>query len=93
MRVIYKSINKNTGAGWTITQDPTMAANNNLIRFHRTNGRRMDQIADQHLLNQIAEWDPSVQDWKRTRWFPRPPVVPQWLIDRVVAHMSFEVQP
>ena len=85
MRVIYESINQNTGSGWTVTQRPTNSSPN-LVRFHRTTGRR-------NLLDQIAEWDPHTQDWRRTRWFPRPPVVPQWLIDRVVAHMSFEVQP
>jgi len=84
-RIIYKSpANANTpGAGWTITQDPTDRRNPNLVLFFRRNRMRT-------LLDQIAEWDPHAQAWTRTRWVPRPPKVPQWLIDKVVAHMSFE---
>lgn len=83
--VIYQSpANANTpGAGWTITQDPTFSGNPNLVRFHRSTGQRK-------LLDQIAAWDPYAQAWRASRWLPKPPVVPQWLIDKVVAHMSFE---
>jgi hypothetical protein len=84
-RIIYKSpANANTpGVGWTITQDPTFSRNPNLVRFHRSNGQRK-------LLDQIAEWNPYSQTWTASRWMPKPPVVPQWLINWVVAHMSFE---
>ncbi len=83
--VIYDSrTNANTpGAGWLIIQDPTDRRNPNLVRFHRSNGQRK-------LLDQIAEWDPYASDWRCTRWAPKPPVVPQGLIDKVVAHMRFE---
>ena len=83
--VIYDSrINANTpSAGWLIIQDPTDRRNPNLVRFHRSNGQR-------NLLDQIAEWDPHAQAWTASRWLPKPPIVPQWLIDKVVAHMSFE---
>lgn len=70
-------------AGWMITQDPTDRRNPNLVRFHRSNGQRK-------LLDQIAEWDPYTSNWCRTRWTPKPPVVPQGLIDKVMAHMRFE---
>ena len=85
--VIYQSpANANTpGAGWTITQDPTFSGNPNLVRFHRSTGQRK-------LLDQIAAWDPYAQAWRASRWLPKPPVVPQWLIDKVVAHMSFDAR-
>jgi hypothetical protein len=83
--VIYDSrSNANRpGAGWLIIQDPTDRRNPNLVRFHRSNGQRK-------LLDQIAEWDPHAQAWVLSRWLPKPPSVPQWLIEKVVAHMSFE---
>jgi hypothetical protein len=84
-RIIYQSpANANTpGARWLIVQDPTDRHNPNLVRFHRSNGPR-------NLLDQIAEWDPHAQAWTCRRWVPRHPKVPQFLIDKVVAHMSFE---
>ena len=84
-RVIYQSpVNANfPGAGWTITQDPMDRRNPNLVRFLRQNSQRK-------LLDQIAEWNPYSQAWTANRWMPKPPIVPQWLIDKVVAHMSFE---
>jgi hypothetical protein len=69
--------------GWTITQDPIFSRNPNLVRFHRQSRTRT-------LLDQIAEWDPHAQAWCCRRWVPRSPKVPQRLIDKVVAHMSFE---
>ncbi len=57
-RVIYQA------DGWTITQDPTRSDNNNLVRFHRTNGQRK-------LLDQIALWDPIAEQWSGNRWLPR----------------------
>jgi len=86
--IIYDSrSNANTpGAGWTITQDPTFSGNPNLVRFHRSNGQRK-------LLDRIAQWDPHAQAWRASRWAPKPPAVPQWLIDKVVAHMNFEGRP
>jgi hypothetical protein len=80
--VIYDSrSNANTpGAGWLIIQDPTDHRNPNLVRFHRSNGQRK-------LLDQIAEWDPHSQDWRRTRWAPKPPAVPKWLLAKVENHM------
>lgn len=71
------------GAGWTITQDPLDRRNPNLVRFHRVSRAHT-------LLDQIAEWDPHTGDWRCTRWIPKAPKVPQWLIDKVVAHMNFE---
>jgi len=76
-RIIYK------GDGWTITQDPTFSRNPNLVRFHRQSRMRT-------LLDQMAEWNPHAQAWVSSRWVPRPPKVPQSLIDKVVAHMRFE---
>jgi hypothetical protein len=86
-RIIYQSpANANMpGAGWTIIQDPTDRRNPNLVRFLRQNGQRK-------LLDQIAEWNPHAQAWTASRWLPKPPIVPQWLIDKVVAHMSFEAR-
>jgi len=71
------------GDGWTITQDLMDRGNPNLVRFHRQSRTRT-------LLDQIAEWDPAAQAWVPKRWVPRSPKVPQWLIDKVVAHMRFE---
>jgi hypothetical protein len=71
------------GDGWTITQDPIFSRNPNLVRFHRQSRTRT-------VLDQIAEWDPHAQAWVSSRWVPRSPKVPQRLIDKVVAHMSFE---
>jgi hypothetical protein len=78
-RVIYQA------DGWTITQDPIFSRNPNLVRFYRSNGQRK-------LLDRIAEWDPHSLSWPPRRWVPKPPQVPQWLFDKVVAYMSFEVQ-
>ena len=69
--------------GWTITQDPVFNRNYNLVRFYRSNAQRK-------LLDQIAEWDPNAQAWSHRRWVPRRPTVPQVLLDKIVAHMSFE---
>jgi hypothetical protein len=83
-RIIYQSPLANTpGAGWAVIQDPLDRRNPNLVRFFRQNRMRT-------LLDQIAEWDPHAQTWTRNRWVPKPPKVPQWLIDKVMAHMSFE---
>jgi hypothetical protein len=71
------------GEGWTVTQDPFDRRNPNLVRFHRNNGKRK-------LLDQIAQWGGI--GWESNRWVPKLPTVPQWLIDRVVAHLR-EVQP
>ena len=82
-RIIYQSpMNANTpGACWTITQDPIFSRNPNLVRFHRSYGQRK-------LLDQIAEWDPRSQVWVTSRWLPKPPIVPQWLIDWVEANLK-----
>ena len=72
-RIIYKDIT------WAITQDPDMADCDHLVRFYRHNGRRC-------LLDQIAEWDG--EGWSSRYWVPRPPKVPQWLINWVSAHMQ-----
>jgi hypothetical protein len=58
----------------TVTQDPTMAAMPNLIRFHKANAQRK-------LLDQIAEW--TGDGWDASRWVPRPPAIPQRIIDQV----------
>jgi hypothetical protein len=71
------------GEGWTVTQDPTMAGRPDLVRFHRNNGQRK-------LLDQVAQWNGIA--WAVHRWMPKLPTVPQWLIDKVVAHLR-EVQP
>ncbi len=85
IRIIYQSpANANTpGARWLIVQDPADCQNLNLVRFYRGNGTR-------NLLDQTAEWDPHAQAWTCRRWVPRHPKVPQFLIDKVVAHMSCE---
>ena len=72
-RIIFKS------GDWTITQDPTMAGRDDLVRFRCHNGRRC-------LLDQIAEWDPE-GIWRERRWVPRSPKVPTAIINAVVAHM------
>lgn len=81
-RIIYQSSATATGNGftWTIIQDPIFSGNLNLVRFRRSNGQR-------ELLNQIAEWDPHANNWRFTRWTPKPPAVPQWLISWVVINM------
>jgi hypothetical protein len=79
LHVIYKC----PVTGWVVIQDPLDRRNPNLVRFLRYNGKRK-------LLDQIAEWDPYTSTWRCSRWFPRPPKVPQLLIDKVVAHMNFE---
>jgi hypothetical protein len=76
-RVIYKV------GDWTITQDPTMAGRPDLVRFHRSNGRRK-------LLDQIASWDGT--GWDATRWTPKPPTVTAALLRHVEA-MLRQVQP
>ncbi|MGA1344036.1 MAG: hypothetical protein ACO33A_13550 [Hyphomonas sp.] len=83
--VIYDSrTNANTpGVGWLVTQDPLFSGNPNMVRFYRSNGRRT-------LLDRIAQWDPRAQAWRSMRWAPKPPVVPQYIIDKVVAHLSPE---
>lgn len=83
--VIYDSrTNANTpGAGWLVTQDPIFSGDPNMVRFYRSNGRRT-------LLDRIARWDPQAQAWRSTRWAPRPPVVPQYIIDIVAAYLSPE---
>lgn len=63
---------------WTVTQDPTMAGRNDLVRFRCHNGRRC-------LLDQIAEWTPD--GWSSSRWIPKSPKVPLLLINWVVAYM------
>lgn len=83
-RIIYQSpphpVNKRY-MGWKITQDPAFSGNPNLVLFHRSNGRRT-------LLNRIAKWDPHSQVWATSRWMPKPPIVPQWLIDWVEANLK-----
>lgn len=71
---------ENPSLGWRVIQDPTMANNDRLVRFQRHNSQRK-------LLDQIAEWDPHVWGWNTTRWYPKPPTVPQWLLDFVNKHM------
>jgi len=68
------------GDGWTVIQSPLCTNNPNLIQFYRYNEKRK-------LLDRDAEWDPEAQAWVSRRWVPKPPKVPQWLIDKVVAHM------
>ncbi len=75
MRIIYSSSD-----GWKVIQDPTMAANDRLVRFQRHNSQRK-------LLDQIAEWDLRICGWNTTRWYPKPPTVPRTLLDHVEQHM------
>lgn len=37
------------------------------------------------LLDQVARWGPD--GWDTTRWNPRPPRVPKWLLQKVEGHM------
>ena len=75
-RVIHQA------AGWTVTQDPTMAGRPDLVRFHRSTGQRK-------LLDQIAEWTGA--GWSSRRWMPKAPTVPAALLQHVEALMR-EVQ-
>ena len=63
---------------WRIEQDPTMAGNDQLVRFHKHNGQRK-------LLDQIARWGSA--GWDGARWIPKPPQVPAQLLAFVENHM------
>lgn len=68
---------------WRVERQPGQTTNPYLVRFVKSgrNGR---------LLDQIALW--STAGWDQSRWMPKPPIVPKWLIAKVEAHMR-KVQP
>ena len=72
---------------WTITQDPTMAGRDDLVRFRKHNGQRC-------LLDQIAQWDGSGwgSSWSLRRWVPKAPKVPAGILVRIEAHMRRQEQ-
>lgn len=71
------------GPRWRVTQDPTMAARPDLIRFVKLSGSRK-------LLDQIARWTGS--GWDQSRYVPEPPAVPVRVLERVEAVLRGEVE-
>jgi len=64
---------------WQIERDPTCTGRSDLVRFVKRgpSGRKM--------LDQIAQWTGT--GWDPSRWVPRPPMVPQGILDLVERHM------
>lgn len=66
------------GPRWAVKQQPGETTDPRLVGFvkHGLNGK---------LLDQVARWGPD--GWDTTRWNPRPPRVPKWLLQKVEGHM------
>ncbi len=63
---------------WLVVRQPEGVIDPMVISFRKV-GR------NGNLLNQTARWTPL--GWDPKRWQPKPPKVPQWVIDRAVVHM------
>lgn len=87
-RIIHQSSAGEMGRSvWLVEQDPTRGCHDRLVRFMRRTSQRKT-------LDQIAEWlprDPAAVPcggvWNHRRWVPKSPTVPQWLLEKVEAHM------
>ncbi len=66
------------GPWWTVERQPGFTTDPNTVRFLRHNGSRK-------LLDQIARW--TSNGWDPKRWQPKPPTVPQALIESVEQFM------
>lgn len=78
-KVIHRDTHSyDLGPRWEVTQDPTMAARPDLVRFVKRNAQRK-------LLDQIARW--GKDSWDPTRWVPAHPQVPKTLLGIVERHM------
>lgn len=84
MTVIYEQRSSGTlGTTWRVELLDAPDKLPGLVRFYKANGQRK-------LLDQTACWKPTLRGWDRSRWFPKAPWVPKWLIQKVEAHMLQE---
>lgn len=65
-------------SNWCVEQQPEGITDPMVVRFRKWNGQRS-------LLRQSARW--TGDGWDATRWIPKPPVVPQGLLNLVEQHM------
>ena len=67
------------GVCWCIERQPEGVTDPMVVSFRKWNGSRS-------LLNRSARWTGT--GWDPTRWHPRPPTVPAFLIDKIERHMK-----
>lgn len=74
---IYSHRHEN-GTFWCIKQKPAGVTDPMVVIFRCWNGMLL-------LLNRSARW--TGDGWDTTRWTPKPPIVPQGILDLVEQHM------
>jgi len=66
--------------GWIITRQPIGTTNPFLVRFVRATSQRK-------LLDQVGEWHWIAGRWCHHRWTPKPPTVPEKVLQQVEVRM------
>ena len=76
------STSTENGASWCIQLQPNGITTHGVVSFRRWNRLRS-------LLNRNARW--TGDGWDSAYWIPRPPAVPQWLLNDVEQQLKGNV--
>ena len=72
-QILYSNHGEQVGPWWTITRQPFQTTNPFLVHFSKRNRTT-------RALDQIAKWDPVARTWCSSRWVPRQPIVPDYIL-------------
>lgn len=77
--VLHYSTHPTCGTRWVIIRHPEGTTDPRLVSFvkHGRNGK---------LLDQVARWGPD--GWDLSRWVPKSPQIPQWILQKITTHMQ-----